>query len=326
MNLLITGGAGFIGSAFIRTLLRLRSSDKVLNVDKLTYAGNLQNLKSVEQDKRYFFSQTDIVDHQAIRDLVSEYKPDAMVHFAAESHVDRSILSSRNFVDSNIVGTHTLLEVAREFKIKRFIHVSTDEVYGALENQGCFTESSSLQPNSPYSASKASSDLWVRAYYKTYQLPAIVTRSTNNYGPYQYPEKLIPLFIIRALRNQPLPVYGDGLYVRDWIHVEDHCLALLAVLEKGREGEVYNIGARCEKKNIDIARDILKILNKPISLIQYVQDRPGHDRRYAIDPSKIESEIGWRASRHLADELPSLIRWYQENEAWWKSAEKKLSS
>lgn len=323
MKLLVTGGAGFIGSAFIRTLLRLRSSDEVLNVDKLTYAGNLQNLKTVENDKRYFFSQTDIVDHQAIRDLVSEYKPDAIVHFAAESHVDRSILNSRNFVDSNVVGTHTLLEIAREFKIRRFIHVSTDEVYGALEERGYFTEFSPLQPNSPYSASKASSDLLVRAYYKTYQLPAIVTRSTNNYGPYQYPEKLIPLFIIRALQDQPLPVYGDGLYVRDWIHVEDHCLALLSVLEKGREGEVYNIGARCEKKNIDIARDILKILNKPISLIQYVQDRPGHDRRYAIDPSKIESEIGWRASRHLADELPSLIRWYQENEAWWKSTEKK---
>ncbi len=323
MKLLVTGGAGFIGSAFIRTVFRVRPSYEVLNVDKLTYAGNLENLKEIEKSADYSFSKTDIADHEALRQIVSAYLPDAIVHFAAESHVDRSILNSRNFVDTNIVGTHTLLEMAREFKIKRFIHVSTDEVYGALGGDGFFTESSALSPNSPYAASKASSDLLVRSYFKTYKLPVVVTRSVNNYGPYQYPEKLIPLFIIRAMQDQSLPVYGDGLYVRDWIHVEDHCLALLSVLEKGKEGEVYNIGARCEKKNIDIALQILKILNKPQSLIQSVEDRPGHDRRYAIDPSKIEGDLGWRATRHLDEELPSLIRWYQEHERWWLCLEKK---
>lgn len=323
MKLLVTGGAGFIGSAFIRAVFRLRPSYEALNVDKLTYAGNLENLKEIEKSEDYSFSKTDIADTEALRQIVSAFLPDAIVHFAAESHVDRSILNSRNFVDTNIAGTHTLLEIAREFKIKRFVHISTDEVYGALGGEGSFTESSALSPNSPYAASKASSDLLVRSYFKTYRLPVVVTRSTNNYGPYQYPEKLIPLFIIRAMQDQPLPVYGDGLYVRDWIHVEDHCLALLSVLENGKEGEIYNIGARCEKKNIDIALQILKILNKPQSLIQYVEDRPGHDRRYAIDPSKIERDLGWRATRHLDDELPALIRWYQEHELWWQSAEKK---
>lgn len=323
MKLLVTGGAGFIGSAFIRSVLKTRPSYEIFNVDKLTYAGNVANVKEIESCSRYFFSKTDICDFSALREIVSRSKAEVIVHFAAESHVDRSILNSKNFVDTNIVGTHLLLEIAREFKIKRFIHVSTDEVYGALGSEGSFTESSALAPNSPYAASKASSDLLVRSYFKTYGLPVIITRSTNNYGPYQYPEKMIPLFIIRAMQDCPLPVYGDGLYVRDWIHVEDHCAALLCALENANGGEIYNIGARCEKKNIDIALQILKILNKPHSLLHYVQDRPGHDRRYAIDPSKMERDLGWRAMRHLDDELPALIHWYQEHKLWWQGAEKK---
>lgn len=319
MKLLVTGGAGFIGSSFVRLILKERPTYSIVNLDKLTYAGNLENLKEMGSHHHYSFIREDITQWEKIQTVVEKHDISAIINFAAESHVDRSISDSKAFIDSNIVGTHRLLEIVRKGKIKRFVQVSTDEVYGSLEKEGLFTESSPLAPNSPYAASKASSDCLVRSYFKTYGLPLMITRCSNNYGPYQYPEKLIPLFIICALQNKMLPLYGDGLYVRDWIHVEDHCRALLAVLENGNPGEVYNIGARCEKKNVDIAHQILKILNKPSSLLQSVKDRLGHDRRYAINPSRIEQELKWKAQYHLDDELPKLIRWYEEHEKWWQS-------
>ncbi|OGQ34330.1 MAG: dTDP-glucose 4,6-dehydratase [Deltaproteobacteria bacterium RIFCSPLOWO2_01_FULL_38_9] len=326
MNLLVTGGAGFIGSCFIRTLIQKRPHFKIINVDKLTYAGNLDNLSSVEHLPQYYFIKADICDFKKVENIIQEHEPEAVIHFAAESHVDRSIEDSANFIQTNAMGTHVLLELARKYDLKRYVQVSTDEVYGALEREiGYFTEDTPLAPNSPYAASKASADLLCRSYFKTYKLPLLITRCSNNYGPYQYPEKLIPLFILRALQNKPLPLYGDGLYVRDWIHVEDHCLALLKVLEEGKEGEIYNVGARCEKKNIDIAHHILDILKKPKTLLQSVTDRLGHDRRYAIDPSKIEKELNWKPTFHIDDELPHLIEWYQGNERWWKKVNNKKS-
>lgn len=318
MKLLVTGGAGFIGSCFIRMLAKVRPAYTILNIDKLTYAGNVENLETIDGHENYHFICGDICDRALVQQSIRHYGIEAVIHFAAESHVDRSIQDSYAFMKTNILGTHQLLELTRELKLKRFVQVSTDEVYGSLAANGYFTEQSLLAPNSPYAASKTSADLLVRAYFKTYKLPVMITRCSNNYGPYQYPEKLIPLFIIRALENKPLPVYGDGLYVRDWIHTEDHCRALLEVLERGKEGEVYNIGARCEKTNLDIAHRILDILKKPRSLLQTVEDRPGHDRRYAIDPTKIERELGWRPQFHLDDELPQLIEWYQKHEVWWK--------
>src|SRR3990167_2769118 len=246
MRILVTGGAGFIGSCFVKTILKERPSYEVVNVDKLTYAGNLENLKEVERLPNYRFFQEDIVNFEKVKTIVQKFNIDTIINFAAESHVDRSIQNSQAFIHTNIQGTHSLLEIARTSKIKRFVQVSTDEVYGSLENGGYFTEETPLAPNSPYAASKASADLLVRSYFKTYELPLMISRCSNNYGPYQYPEKLIPLFMIRALQNEELPLYGDGLYVRDWIHAQDHCLALLAILEKGKEGEVYNVGARCE--------------------------------------------------------------------------------
>ncbi len=318
MKILVTGGAGFIGSCFIRTLVQKHPSDTIVNLDKLTYAGNLENLMSIKDAKNYHFIQGDICDRPSVERVVSQYGVDAMINFAAESHVDRSIQNADAFMQTNILGTYCLLETVRKFKIKRYVQVSTDEVYGSLGEKGYFTESSSLAPNSPYAASKTSADLLVRAYFKTYKLPLMITRCSNNYGPYQYPEKLIPLFITRAFENQSLPMYGDGRYVRDWIHVEDHCLALLAVLEKGKEGEIYNIGARCEKTNLDIAYRILDILQKPRTLLTTVQDRPGHDRRYAIDSSKLEIELNWKPTHHLDDSLASLIDWYRSHQQWWK--------
>jgi len=318
MRILVTGGAGFIGSCFIKTILKERSSYEVVNVDKLTYAGNLDNLSEVQHSSKYHFVQADIVDFEKIKKIVEEFQLDAIVNFAAESHVDRSIQNSQIFIHTNIQGTHSLLEVARTSKIKRFVQVSTDEVYGSLDQGGYFTEETPLSPNSPYAASKASADLLARSYFKTYGLPLLISRCSNNYGPYQYPEKLIPLFIIRALQNKELPLYGDGLYVRDWIHAQDHCSALLSILENGKEGEVYNIGARCERRNVDIAHQILKLLGRPKTLLRSVQDRLGHDRRYAIDPSKIERELGWKPKFHLDDDLPSLIEWYKNHESWWR--------
>ncbi|MBI4041264.1 MAG: dTDP-glucose 4,6-dehydratase [Deltaproteobacteria bacterium] len=318
MNILVTGGAGFIGSAFIRLLHQKRPAWKIVNVDKLTYAGNLENLKEVAPHHSYTFVQGDIADAQLMAGLLKQYSIQTIVNFAAESHVDRSIQDSGAFIETNVVGTHVLLENAKRFSVDKFVQVSTDEVYGSLSSGGFFTETTPLAPNSPYAASKAASDVLARAYFKTFGLPMVITRCTNNFGPYQYPEKLIPLFILRALNNEPLPVYGDGLYVRDWIHVEDHCKALLLVLEQGRSGEIYNIGARCEKMNIDIAKRILQILKKPTALLSYVKDRPGHDRRYAIDPTKIEQELGWKPQFHLDDYLEILIRWYEEHPLWWK--------
>ncbi len=312
-KVLITGGAGFIGSNFIRFLLD-RTGMHVTVLDKLTYAGNLENLAGLDATGRFEFVRGSICDRELVEKLFRRGL-DAVLNFAAESHVDRSILRPASFIETNIIGTEVLLEAARRWKTPLFVQISTDEVYGS-RLEGSFTEASPLAPSSPYSASKASADLLVQAYAKTYGLNAIITRSSNNYGPYQFPEKLIPLLISNALRGLPLPIYGDGLYVRDWIYVLDHCRALLAILERGRPGEIYNIGARSERTNLEIARIILSKLGLDESLIEFVEDRPGHDRRYSLDPSKIESELGWRPDVSLEQGLELTIRWYQENKSW----------
>jgi len=318
MNLLVTGGAGFIGSNFIRYILEKYPEYRVINLDKLTYAGNLENLAGVDKDPRYTFEKGDICDKTRVQMCIVRYEIDAIVHFAAESHVDRSILGASQFVQTNIVGTNVLLEVVKELKIKRFLQVSTDEVYGSLGARGLFTEETSLHPNSPYSASKASADMLALAYQHTFGLPIVVTRCSNNYGPYQFPEKLIPLMIANALNDKPLPVYGDGMNVRDWLHVRDHCSAIDTVLHRGRIGEVYNIGGSNEKQNIEIVKLILRNLRKPESLITYVEDRLGHDRRYAIDSSKIQSEFGWKPSYTFERGIAETIEWYVDNKQWWE--------
>lgn len=319
MRILVTGGAGFIGSNFIRYALRNHPDWYVTNLDKLTYAGNLENLRDIEGSSRYSFIKGDIADRELVDALFRENHFDSVVNFAAESHVDRSILDPAPFIDTNIKGTQVLLEAARQHGISRFVQVSTDEVYGSLgPADPPFTEESPLRPNSPYAASKAAADMMVRAYYKTYGVPSVVTRCSNNYGPYQFPEKLIPLMITNALEDKPLPVYGDGQNVRDWIHVEDHCRAIDLVIQGGQAGEVYNIGASCEMKNLDVVRAVLEVLGKPESLITFVPDRPGHDRRYAIDATKISKELGWKPRYRLLGVLPELVRWYQDNEAWWR--------
>lgn len=317
-TLIVTGGAGFIGSNFILMLAEQRPDWKVVNFDALTYAGNLENLTAIEDGEGYTFVRGDV----AVQDDV-EHAFDAagkgnvaVVHFAAESHVDRSIQSGQPFVRSNVMGTQVLLDVARERGVERFLHVSTDEVYGTLGSSGFFTEDTPLAPNSPYSASKAGSDLLVRAAHRTHGFPALITRCSNNYGPFQFPEKLIPLMIANAREDRPLPVYGDGMQVRDWLYVQDHCEAILAVLERGRFGEVYNIGGHNEYPNLEIVRAILGALGKPESLIEYVTDRPGHDRRYAIDAGKIERELGWTPRFTFGEALPKTITWYRENEDW----------
>ena len=318
MNLLVTGGAGFIGSNFIRYILEKYPEYRVINLDKLTYAGNLENLSGVDKDPRYAFEKGDICDKSRVQMCIVRYEIDAIVHFAAESHVDRSILGAAEFVQTNVVGTNVLLEVTKEMKLKRFLQVSTDEVYGSLGTTGLFTEETSLRPNSPYSASKASADMLVLAYQHTFGLPIVVTRCSNNYGPYQFPEKLIPLMIANALNGKPLPVYGDGMNVRDWLHVRDHCSAIDTVLHRGRVGEVYNIGGNNEKPNIEIVKLILRNLGKPESLITYVKDRLGHDRRYAIDSSKIQNECGWQPGYTFERGIAETITWYVENKQWWK--------
>jgi dTDP-glucose 4,6-dehydratase len=315
MKLLVTGGAGFIGSNFIRYMLAKYPDCHVINLDKLTYAGNLENLSGLEGDSRYAFVQGDICDADAVGAIVAG-GVEAVVNFAAESHVDRSILQSREFIRTNIVGTLNLLECCRKSKIRRYIQISTDEVYGSLGPTGFFTESSTIAPNSPYAASKASADLLVRSYFHTHGFPGIITRCSNNYGPYQFPEKLIPLLISNAMAGEPLPIYGDGMNVRDWIHVRDHCSAIDAVLHGGKDGEVFNVGGRQEFTNIYVARMILKFLGQDESLITYVQDRPGHDRRYAIDSSKLETDLGWRAGTAFSDGLRETIEWYRGNSAW----------
>jgi len=318
MNLLVTGGAGFIGSNFVHHVLAAHPDYRVVNLDKLTYAGNLENLRAVEKHDRYTFVHGDICDVDLVRSLLRKHEINAIVNFAAESHVDRSILGASEFVRTNVMGTTVLLEVSKEHQLSKFVHVSTDEVYGSLGSQGRFTEVSPLHPNSPYAASKASADLLCLAYQHTFALPVVITRCSNNYGPYQFPEKLIPLMIANALADKPLPVYGDGGNVRDWIHVLDHCSAIDAVLHKGVPGQVYNIGGNSERKNIEVVKIILQALGKPESLIAFVKDRPGHDRRYAIDGSKIDSELGWQPSVAFETGIARTIEWYRENTAWWQ--------
>jgi dTDP-glucose 4,6-dehydratase len=317
-TILVTGGAGFIGSNFVHLLRRVRPDWTIVNFDALTYAGNLENLRALERDPRHCFVKGDITDAAAVKACFEQHRPQLVVHFAAESHVDRSILGASAFVNTNVMGTQVLLDASRAAKVERFLHVSTDEVYGSLGATGLFTEETPLAANSPYSASKAGSDLLVRAAFHTHHMPVLTTRCSNNYGPYQFPEKLIPLMITNALEGKKLPVYGDGMNVRDWLYVEDHCTAILRVLEAGAPGEVYNIGGNNEMPNIEIVRRVLRELGKPESLIEYVKDRPGHDRRYAIDASKIERELGWRPQWTFEQALPLTVQWYLANRDWWQ--------
>ena len=313
-KILVTGGYGFIGSNFARYMLKAYPEYHLINFDKLTYAGNRDNLADIERNPRYTFVKGDIADIEEVRGVMAGV--DEVVHFAAESHVDRSIESPAIFIETNVTGTSNLLECAMSAGVKKFVHVSTDEVYGSLPEGGYFTEQTPLSPNSPYSASKAGSDLLVRAYYETYKFPGVITRCSNNYGPYQFPEKLIPLMISNALEDKPLPVYGDGMNVRDWLYVEDHCRAIDAVLHKGKAGEVYNIGGSNEWHNIDLVKLLLKDLGKPESLIKFVKDRLGHDRRYAIDSSKIQKELGWSPRTTFEDGIKKTIAWYRNNSTW----------
>jgi dTDP-glucose 4,6-dehydratase len=317
MNILVTGGAGFIGSNFVRFALENYRESKIINVDKLTYAGNLENLKDVKDHPGYVFEKVDICDRASIDRVLQTYKIEAIINFAAESHVDRSILGSAEFIRTNIGGTQVLLDAAKQFGIRRFLQVSTDEVYGSLGASGKFTEQTSLHPNSPYSASKAGADLLALAYHHTFSMPILITRCSNNYGPYQFPEKLIPLMIVNALNDKPLPVYGDGKNVRDWLHVRDHCSAIDRVFHDGTVGEIYNIGGNNEWMNIDIVKLILKLVKKPESLISFVQDRLGHDRRYAIDSSRIQRELHWSPSYTFEQGIQETVHWYLDNRKWW---------
>ncbi|QGG55279.1 dTDP-glucose 4,6-dehydratase [Paenibacillus sp. B01] len=318
MNLLVTGGAGFIGSNFIRHMKEEHPEYTIVNLDKLTYAGNLDNLKDLENDSGYHFVKGDICNEALVRHLLRNHAIDAIINFAAESHVDRSISDPGIFVTTNISGTQVLLEAARAYGIQKYIQISTDEVYGSLGATGYFTEETPLAPNSPYSSSKAGADLLVRAYHETYGMNVNITRCSNNYGPYHFPEKLIPLMITHALDEQPLPVYGDGLNVRDWLHVRDHAAAIDLVLHQGKPGEVYNIGGHNERTNIQIVELILERLGKSKELIRYVEDRLGHDRRYAIDPAKLESELGWKPKHTFETGIVETIDWYLGNESWWR--------
>ena len=341
MKIIITGGCGFIGSNFISRQMT-STNNKVLNLDKLTYAGNIDNLNSVKTESRYSFIKGDISDKKLVTDIFNEFKPDKVVHFAAESHVDRSISGPMDFIQTNIVGTSVLLDVATKYWISqkptnkktsfKFLHVSTDEVYGSLNNEGFFTENTSYDPSSPYSASKASSDHLVRAWHRTYGLPILITNCSNNYGPFQFPEKLIPLIIANCLDGKPLPVYGKGLNVRDWLYVVDHCDAVYTVLKKGTVGETYNIGGNNEIRNIDIVKKICEILNmlRPLKKgkkyetnITFVQDRPGHDFRYAIDATKIKKALGWTPKETFDTGIKKTIKWYIDNESWWRNIQKK---
>lgn len=315
MKILITGGAGFIGSAFVRMMMA-STEHRVLNVDKLTYAGNLENLAEVAEGERYRFLRADICEGEAMEAAFAEYQPEAVVHFAAESHVDRSILSPEPVVATNFMGSFRLLEAARRHGVKRYVHVSTDEVYGSIAEPHDADEDWPLVASSPYSASKAGSDLLALSYWKTYGMPVMVTRASNNYGPYQFPEKLIPLMISNALEDQPLPIYGDGMQVRDWLYVDDHCRAIQAVLESGRAGEVYNVGGSRALANVEVVKRILAITGKPESLMVGVKDRQGHDRRYAITSEKVERETGWRARVEFEKGLEETVRWYSENREW----------
>jgi dTDP-glucose 4,6-dehydratase len=317
MRILVTGGAGFIGANFVQHVLAEHAEDELVTFDLLTYAGNLANLEPVMDERRHRFVRGDIADAAAVSAALGGIE--AVVHFAAESHVDRSISDASDFLRTNVVGTQVLLDAARAAGVRRFVQVSTDEVYGSLGPSGAFTEESPLRPNSPYAASKAGADLLVRAAQRTHGLDAVITRCSNNYGPYQFPEKLIPLFVTNALADQPLPLYGDGCQVRDWIHVADHCRALDLVLRRGRSGEIYNIGGGNERRNVDVAHLILKTLGKPESLLRSVADRPGHDRRYAIDAAKIRVELGWEPRETFDAGIVATLAWYQSNRPWWEA-------
>ncbi|MCK6549741.1 dTDP-glucose 4,6-dehydratase [Myxococcota bacterium] len=317
-TLLVTGGAGFIGASYVARRLGTSTADRVVVFDALTYAGNLESLAPVERHPGYRFVRGDVRDASAVDAVMRAERPELVVHFAAESHVDRSILGPRVFTETNVLGTHVLLDAARAHGVRRVLHVSTDEVYGSLGPDGAFTETSPLSPSSPYSASKAAADLLCLSYHRTFGLDVVITRCSNNYGPYQFPEKLIPLMIINALEGQPLPVYGDGRQVRDWLHVHDHCAAIDAVLAGGRAGEVYNVGGRNERTNLEIVHHVLDRLGAPRSLVRHVIDRPGHDRRYAIDATKLEGELGWRPARTFPEALDETIDWYLANRPWWE--------
>ena len=323
-TILVTGGAGFIGSCFVRHELKKHPDYKIINLDALTYCGNLDNLKDIENNPNYKFVHGNICDHHLVRDLISE--SDCVVNFAAESHVDNSIKHPEIFVETNVQGTLNLLQASKELGVERYLQVSTDEVYGSLGKTGYFYETTPIAPNSPYSASKASADLLVRAYHETYKLPTLNTRCSNNYGPYQYPEKLIPFFISQLLKGEKVPVYGDGLNVRDWLYVYDHCEAIDTVLHKGKIGEVYNIGGHNEKTNMEITRLILDAMGKDESSIKYVEDRLGHDRRYAIANDKITSELGWEPSLTFEEGIKITIDWYLNNQDWMKKIEEKKAS
>ena len=316
MKVLITGGAGFIGSCFARLLRRRRPADLLVNVDALTYAGNLENLRDLEADPLHVFVKADIRDRDTIAALLRQHRIDALVNFAAESHVDRSILSAEPFLDTNVTGTLRLLEAARAGGVRRFLQVSTDEVYGSLGPTGAFEETTPIAPRSPYSSSKAAADHFVMAFHHTHGMDVVITRCSNNYGSFQFPEKLIPLMILNAVEGKPLPVYGDGLYVRDWIHVEDHCEAIDAVLTRGKPGEVYNIGAENERPNLDVVRAILRHTSRDESLIRYVPDRPGHDRRYAMNARKMREELGWTPRHGFEQGLADTVAWYLQNQPW----------
>ena len=316
MKILVTGGAGFIGSSFVRYVLRTRPEVEIVNFDKLTYAGNLRNVEEVASDPRYAFVRGDIADAGDVAAVFQQHRPQAVVNFAAETHVDRSIEDISPFLRSNVLGTQCLLEQSRRSGITKYVQISTDEVYGSLGPEGAFREDTPIDPSSPYSASKASADLWVLSYYKTYGFPAVVTRCSNNYGPYQFPEKLIPVLIMNAMENRKLPIYGDGLNVREWIHADEHSRAVLMALERGRPGEVYNIGSGQERTNLEVVREVLRILGKPESLIEFVKDRPGHDRRYAIDYSKITREWNWKSEVDFSSGLAETVAWYQKRQDW----------
>ena len=322
MKILVTGGAGFIGGNFVHYMVNRYPEDMIVNLDLLTYAGNLETLKPVENKPNYKFIKGDIADRKFVFELFQKEGFDAVVNFAAESHVDRSIENPTIFVTTNVLGTTTLLDASKEFGVKRYHQVSTDEVYGDLPLDRpdlFFTEATPLHTSSPYSSSKASADLFVLAYYRTFGLPVTISRCSNNYGPYHFPEKLIPLMISRALANEPLPVYGTGENVRDWLYVEDHCAAIDLILRHGRIGEVYNVGGHNERTNLGVVKTILKVLNKPESLIRYVKDRPGHDMRYAIDPTKLENELGWKPEYNFDTGIRQTIEWYLNNKEWWQN-------
>lgn len=317
-TILVTGGMGFIGSNFIRHLLAVHVDVRVVNLDKLTYAGNPRNLADLAGNRRYIFVRGDVCDEKVVGEALEAHGAKVIVHFAAESHVDRSIQHADDFIRTNVQGTRVLLDTAQKCKIQRFLHISTDEVYGSLPASGSFSEESPLLPNSPYAASKTGADVLARAYHVTYGLPVIITRTCNNYGPYQFPEKFIPLMIVNAMRGEPLPIYGDGLYVREWLHVEDHCRALVQILEAGRPGEVYNIGSGAERVNLEVAREILALTGRPQTLLRHVKDRLGHDRRYALDWSKMRRKLDWAPAIPFAEGLRQTVEWYRVHPTWWQ--------